>query len=115
MKTIKQAKEEYSDSLKLGDAESVSKWEFEMYAQCDFEAGVAFAQRWIPVEDELPEEGALVFAKSGNEPIDIDICWFKNKKFIMRFAYQPSYYSSTVKFRENITESITHWRPIEYR
>ena len=79
-----------------------------------FIAGVKFAQRWIPVEKELPNEGELVLTKGGDDPIDIDICWFKNKKFIMRYANQPSYYSNTYRFREDITESTTHWKPIEY-
>ena len=72
-------------------------------------------QRWIPVEEELPNEGELILTKGSDDPIDIDICWFKNKKFIMRYSYQPSYYSNTYRFREDITESTTHWRPIEYK
>ncbi len=101
MKTIKQAKEEYSDSLKLADSESVSKWEFEMYAQCDFEAGVAFAQRWIPVEEEWP-------------PIDIDV--------VLKYRYfdRPLYWVGTINTIERLKHFLnkhllfTHWRPIEY-
>ena len=101
MKTIKQAKEEYSDSLKLANVNGVDKEEFEEYAQIDFQAGVEFAQRWIPVEEELP-------------PIDIDV--------ILKYRYfdRPLYWVGTINTIDRLEHFLkkhllfTHWRPIKY-
>lgn len=101
MKTIEQAKREYSDSLKLDDAHGVSKEQFGKYAQCDFEAGAKFAQRWIPVEEELP-------------PIDIDV--------VLKYRYfdRPLYWVGTINTIERLKHFLnkhllfTHWRPIEH-
>lgn len=63
MTTIEQAAREYADSLILGDAHNVSKQQFEEYAQCDFKAGVEFAQRWRDPKTEKPETEELVQVK----------------------------------------------------
>ena len=71
--------------------------------------------RWIPKEEDSPKEGQLVLTKpEGGGDTEVDMCWFKNGRFIMRFPYQPSCYSSTYKFREDITESTAYWKPLEW-
>lgn len=64
--------------------------------------GVDFAQRWIPVEEELPEKGVYVICK--NE------------------GYLPfiGHYSELDKCFKSVEEpykkaDVTHFRPIEYK
>ena len=72
-----------------------------------FEAGVEFAQRWIPVEEELPRIGEKVITKMNKdkrtsygiatrirEEWEIDAHWIDHT-----FSYM----------------NITHWRPIELK
>lgn len=84
MKTIDEAaKEAYRDT-------SVS-------AENMFKAGVEFAQKWIDVNDELPENGCNVIAKLENG-IKLGLCFSEN-----------TFWShSTDK-----NSQVTHWRPIE--
>lgn len=100
MKTIEEAAKEYTDSLKLDGCHYASKELFEEYAEADFKAGVEFAQRWIPIEEELPK--------------NIEIFW-KGE-----FEYDKGY----LDFRESTFAEIkhlikctalTHWRPIELK
>ena len=66
-----------------------------------FEDGAAFAQRWIPVEEEWP-------------PIDIDV--------VLKYRYfdRPLYWVGTINTIERLKHFLnkhllfTHWRPIEY-
>lgn len=58
-----------------------------------FIAGAQFAQEWIPVEKELPEEGISVLTKDKNGYIGMH-----------RILYGTWDY----KFKN----TITHWRPI---
>jgi len=72
-----------------------------------FESGVKFAQRWISVDDELPEEGVLVQVKyihpAGvqytHDYIEEDIDDESGKHFK---AWHDDY-------------GATHWRPIELK
>ena len=86
MKTIEQAQDEHS-LYKDGDNFS-------------FRAGAEFAQRWIPVKEELPEvkkSDYQVLAKSiyGYEILDIDT---------------DTDVEGTISLND-----ITHWRPIEIK
>jgi hypothetical protein len=89
MKTIAQAAAEYA--LKTGyygDKET-------------FIAGVKWAQRWIPVEEELPEnsdneQSLLVKQDNGR----VTICYYyRNNMF-----WSPSFFKLS---------NVTHWRPTE--
>ena len=57
MKTIEEAAKEY--------AKDKYRYIPDMIFQCEnhFEAGVEFAQRWIPVEEDLPEKSKQVIVK----------------------------------------------------
>ena len=60
-----------------------------------FRAGVEFAQRWISVEDELPEVSKQVIVKLPN---DWHTCTWLMKDGTFAFNVKP-----------------THWRPIELK
>lgn len=65
-----------------------------------FNSGVEFAQRWIPIEEELPRQ--------------IEIFWkgeFEYDKGYLNFT-ECSY--SEIEFLIDST-SMTHWRPIELK
>ena len=110
MKTIDEAAKEYAKQLDL-------TIESKMHIQrCDFETtfkdGIQFAQIWISVDEELPENGTIVFTKYENE---VDLCWYKNGRFVLKYATIHSALSDTYNFREDITKLVTHWRPIEFK
>ena len=60
-----------------------------------FEAGVEFAQRWIPVEEELPEKLVQVIVK------------FENGWCTCTWITEDGDFAFNVK--------PTHWRPIELK
>ena len=60
-----------------------------------FEAGVEFAQRWIPVEEELPEKLVQVIVKLANG-------W-----------HTTTWITENGDFAFNVKP--THWRPIELK
>lgn len=112
MKTIEQAANEYIESLQLDDCNSVSSTQFECYARDDFKAGVEFAQRWIPIEEEKP-------------PLTRDCVLVKwvNAKGIETIGL-ASYleFSCNVKkphlnftIKGSCKQMITHWRLIELK
>ena len=72
--------------------------------QSAFKAGVEFAQRWIPVEEELPENQELVLVKTNFNCFSTAYFHGKNSGFII--------YGDDAYERFGI---ITHWRPIEIK
>ena len=66
------------------------------YFENGFKSGVEFAQRWIPVSEELPKEGQEIICKNGN---------YKTVHF---------YYPNGVVDEDFLKANYTHWRPIEY-
>lgn len=64
-----------------------------------FKAGVEFAQRWIPVDEELPENDDRVLIKWDNGNCIVN-------------SFDPFENKWQYDF-EKIT--ITHWRPIELK
>ena len=96
MKTIGQFKEEYIANLdKTGDLTKIDIIEQNMNA---VDAGVQFAQRWIPVEEESPAEYDYVLAKSSIG--DVYVASFSAYTFHTGMPHRVN---------------ITHWRPIEYK
>ena len=99
MKTIKEAAKECMyyindrcEELQLGHLSE------------SFEKGVEFTQRWIPVEEELPET---------NEFEESKICLIKNKYAIDIGRYYSNYKRWFFSTR-NIFE-VTHWRYIDIK
>ena len=64
-----------------------------------FKAGVKFAQRWIPVEEELPEVGECILIISKSDA----------------FRKYTTFDVDNVELQERIKEIATHWRPIELK
>ena len=101
MKTIlEEAKEncEYNqDSLR----------QYDKYFIEAFKDGVEFAQRWISVEDELPEEqGYYLVIAPHSFP--------KNCNVVVAEFYEDNktFYSES---SDSPIEDATHWRPIELK
>ena len=92
MKTIEEEAKEQANALKIYS----SKQDFEK----GFKSGVKFAQRWIPIEEELPEsDGKYLVLRSNG---DWTSTYFQ--KSTNSFA---NYYSDLHYF--------THWRQIEIK
>jgi len=101
MKTIKEAAKspEFNRALLLSNPHQV--------ITKSFESGVKFAQRWISIDDELPE--------IKNERYQIFI-----KRAFKIDPYEVFSISPLIKSKENLIEifsefSVTHWRPIELK
>ena len=78
-----------------------------------FEAGVEFAQRWIPVEEELPEVGTMVLTKMEKRHGDTWVEHFYS--IVTRMTPSGEWEDvkwSDVGFNRGI---VTHWRPIELK
>lgn len=67
----------------------------------NFLKGVEFAQRWIPVEEELPESFSIVLVRdNGISPI-ISTALFQDGEFFPDFLLEHG--------------QVTHWRPIDLK
>ena len=72
-----------------------------------FKAGVEFAQRWIPVEDELPKIGEKVITKmTKDKRTSYGIATRIREEWEINAHWIDHTFS-------NMT--ITHWRPIELK
>lgn len=100
MKTIEQAARESADKAwgELDEFTSDKDGEFHYQHTEAFKAGVEFAQRWIPVEEELPEIEIEPYQIECKVKINgqIEIYWIENDTI-------------------NISTECSHWRPIEYK
>lgn len=115
MKTIKEAGKErgiidadnfphYSLRAEMTKSE-IAEW------FCDtFKAGVEFAERWIPIEEELPEKKEHGFSdkvltkdKIGNIKIE-------------RYDYEYNHFNE-IRYDSIKTGDgqVTHWRPINHK
>ena len=92
MKTIDEAADAYvKNNFYIGTISD----KISTQAHKAFKAGVKFAQQWIRVEDELPEENVYVLVKCTNgKRTQFDIDYLLNGKFHKR-------------------TNVTRWRPIE--
>ena len=85
-------------------AESVvCEWdsnELKQFCESDFKAGVEFAQRWIPVEEELPTPNQWLIVKKHNG-LKLGMYYDAEKRFMSGSSDQ--------------TRQVTHWRPIEFK
>ena len=98
MKTPQEAAREYAtrfQSLVMDSIEEEALYQDDMVRM--FLAGVAWADRWISVMDELPDDDTLILTKDTDCHIDLIRGW-QLKERIKPYAVQNFY---------------THWRPIE--
>ena len=88
MKTIEQAAMEFCRNMPNG-----------AYNEKDvFKAGVEFAQRWIPVDEESPAVYDYILAKSSVG--DVYVANYSAKKYHVNMPFEVK---------------ITHWRPISIK
>lgn len=92
MKTIEEQKQQSFDNFAVLCAiASESIEDKKIPFESGWDAAIEFAQRWIPVEEELPENDDEVLTKTSDE-------WYRVIVFINRFPSQ-----------------VTHWRPIKLK
>ena len=109
MKTIEQASLEYTIHREVDANELPYIGEY----QKAFKAGVEFAQRWIPVEEELPEVGEMVLTKMEKRHGDT---WVQNYySTATRLENQGEW--QTVNWVDHSISfgHITHWRYIDIK
>lgn len=92
MQTVNEAAKENAEKYWVSDSRYKS-------SIASFNAGVEFAQRWIPVEDESPEERVFVLCQN---PFSVFVASFHGKEKGFRIPNAEGEYK------------VTHWRPIEY-
>jgi len=93
MKTIEQAAKEYANKTDKANQE---------WVQEDFKAGVEFTQRWISVEEVLPEtEDMVLIAYENDTKNAVDTGYYSKK----HADWGGRHYGN----------KITHWRPIEFK
>lgn len=92
-----------------------------------FKDGVAFSQKWIPVEEELPEYEQSVLVKRPNRysgKTDILMAILHKAKeegteygggYGMGCVYQKTFKDYWSLPAIVLLETITHWRPIELK
>lgn len=105
METIEQAAIDYAESLEDND--------YTIETEAAFKAGVEFAQRWISVEEELPDIGEEVLVKRELRQGDTWVQRFCSVS--TRLA--PSGEWEDVKWSDvgHTRGIVTHWRPIELK
>lgn len=130
MKTVNEAaialaEKEYPHMLSGNDPNK--EWEYgynaarDPYFRKGFIEGSKFAQRWIPINEELPEishvdcEGYLlskhILIKTDNSSHPFIGYYIKEKENEdAHFVFIPEYITS-----EEMLDAITHWRPIELK
>ena len=115
MKTIEEAaKEQSANEVRNGednDALFCNRFGMKQIIERSFKSGVKFAQRWIPVEEELPES---------DEILTTVIVKIHGKKIDAFLGYQIANYDKRDKqfhYRGMLKtfEKVTHWRPIELK
>ena len=105
MKTIDEAAKHSFDMLSIAGADL--DW---IDFKGQFRIGVEYAQQWIPVEKELPENRVAVLVKLIDRNIPTvatlninDMCWYF-------YDYSDNEWYGFAK-----NKYITHWRPIELK
>ena len=114
MKTIEEAAIDYALSREDND--------YTIETEMAFEAGVEFAQRWIPVQEELPEYTDL----KNHNPINVKfttilgeerVCTATFEK-VRRHLFENSPYDDAwivyPSGGRRLT-NVTHWRPINLK
>lgn len=98
MKTIEAASKDHSNNT--WKESFVGEWdsnELKTFCEHDFKKGVEFAQRWIPVEESMPEILTDVLIKQSNGKIAIG-CLMDEGFNVELFDFKTH---------------VNYWRPIE--
>ena len=107
MKTIKEGAEIYYQSNEYQKSNSLNRFDN------IFKAGVEFAQRWISVEDELPEEGVSVLIKNDFGCFGINV--LENGIWRMCTVEKMAGLLNLKEYELEKFATPTHWRPIELK
>lgn len=102
MKAIEEAaKESVAEVLTVKENESawIATSDLQDYLADQFKAGVEFAQRWIPIEEELPEEFEKQILVKNEKYNYADLRFFNHKKQFYLLCKINNY---------------THWRPVSF-
>jgi hypothetical protein len=95
MKTIDEAARSHDHNRGLNDISSV----INKSTIRSFKAGVMFAQKWISIKDELPDDFTSVLVRDNSVSPIRSTALFRHGKFYPDFLLKH--------------EDVTHWRLIE--
>lgn len=111
MKTIQEVAKNSFDRLSIAGADT-NEADF----IGGFKIGVEFAQQWISVENEFPEDTSELPLICRNET-SYFLCWVKRGRFknTTPTPVHSDGFCDGNLFREDLTNAITHWRPIEFK
>jgi hypothetical protein len=128
MKTIKEAAREKAakclNAISEFEFTSIRVKDLEVLLAETFKAGVEFAQRWIPVDEELPNEGEKLPDEGEKLPNEGEVVYIVVEHRISDKFVQKRYSIGTCKINAFtgerwITDNnhglgrTTHWRKIE--
>lgn len=111
METIKDAASNYAEETK-----DTTNGMFYADSQDAFRAGVEFAQKWITVDEEMPENvKELIGNNIKSENVLVERTWNDNGEIAIEVncRFRPS---ERIGFLWNVDykgSTITRWRPIE--
>jgi len=82
-----------------------------------FKAGVEFAKRWIPVEEELPEKCMKIYSGLTEKYKNTDKVIYKTSNSKYGITTRSKFLDNDWQWSGSGTlqGSITHWRPIELK
>lgn len=117
MKTIEEFIEENAFEIVHKEFPTDDNWTNEICCEIGIRKGVEFAQRWISVEEELPEKSQRWHNESNSnyKYYDYVICKTKNRKYLITRRYQFLDHVINWAGSGALQDSITHWRPIELK
>jgi hypothetical protein len=112
MKTIKEAKCKYCE--KTASSPTMLKTDIIEQNMNAFDAGVEFAQRWIPIEEELPKSGSdLLLVKWLDKKNNVKYGLAKYLDFHSIGLHKNKYLDFIIQ--GSCPREVTHWRPIELK
>ena len=111
MRTIERAASIYAEpiasDLSHKNMDDLNICDLEDYIAESFKEGVEFAQRWIPVEEELPEIGEKVITKMAKD---------KRTSYGIATRIREEWEINAHWIDHTFSHmNITHWRPIELK
>ena len=116
MKTIEQEAREWADNYCTANDNicDVTNKEVNLYLGYSFNAGAEFAQRWISVEEELPEEGMEILVITNTDKGVVKILLNENMWYFKTGTniFMAKYYRL---LEDDIQLDVTNWRPIEIK
>jgi hypothetical protein len=116
MKTIEEAtiSLEYNVGVLMSNPEEI--------ARISFICGIQFAQRWIPIEEDKPQEGERILSAPSANPEDheVEMAIFKNGKFIsvhrdLKSTIDDSGEIISTFYKRQELNDTTHWRKINLK